>query len=132
MIIMPLVVLPLPPDELRVNASKGRHWGKIQQAKDDYRLEAWPEIDAQRREWEGVPVHWPTHLYLTAYLGKGQRVDPSDVGTWCKFALDLLVEAGAFPDDNASRIRPFTVDVQRDARNPRIVFAWATGITATT
>jgi len=126
---MPRVTLPLPPDELKVNASKGRHWAEIERVKEEYHVKAHPDIKAQRGQWDGVRVHWPVHLWITVYLGNTESgrpklADTSDVGAWCKFPLDLLVKAGAFPDDNAKRLNPVTAVVRWDAAHPRLVFEW--------
>ncbi len=127
------VTMPLPSDDLRVNAATGKHWGGNRRAKMDYAIEAKPEIDRQRHLWTGLAaVRWPVHLNITVYVGntmKGnpQLPDTSDVGTWTKYPLDLLVKAGAFPDDNAKRINPVTLWVQWDAKNPRVEFSWDTG-----
>lgn len=124
---MPEITLPLPPNSLRVNQSKGVHWGSIESEKSRYLLECMAMLNPQMEALGPVsaPAAWPVHLRVKLYLGKGQRCDPSDVGTWVKRALDYLVQRGLFPDDSSTYINPFTAEVDgSDRRHPRVVFQW--------
>ena len=120
---MPTVTIGVPPDTLRVNRRLGRQWVSSHADKTRYQQDVF-------RAWKtaGCPVMqppWPVHLYVTLYLGKGQRCDAVDALTWCKAGLDSLTGvAGIAPDDGASYICPVTVDVGRDRERPRIELRW--------
>ncbi len=121
---MPKLILDLPPDELRVNRTKGRSYLSWLRAKDDYRMACQTAALTQERAWKGKAVDWPTDLRVVLILGKGQRVDLPDAGTWLKAGIDALVQYGVFPDDNASRFRSFKVTVGRDWINPHVELFW--------
>lgn len=111
------VVLPLPPDALRVNRAMGMHWGSLAQLKATYQIQcaaAWK--DAGRPALQGP---WPVHLAVTVYLGKGQRCDAVDCLSWAKAGLDSLSRR-MWPDDGASYLNPVCVTVRRDRERPRI------------
>lgn len=120
---MPKLVLPLPPNSLRLNRRIGGYRGKLSM-KDRYVEDCQKEALLQGKEWQGVVQQWPVHLTATAYLPARWRADASDIGGWIKSALDSLVEMGVFPDDNSAYIRPFTADVQRDPKRPRLELDW--------
>ena len=112
-----MLVLPLPPIDLKVNRVVGRHWASLQQTRNGYRY----QVIAAIRE-KGLPVieRYPIHLKATFYVGKGQQLpDLTDAGTWAKMAVDLV-----FPDDSPKFIKPFTVDCERDNANPRLELSW--------
>ena len=115
---MSIIVLPLPPDTLRVNHRLGRHWGPLHRDKADYRTACLLLLKGQVWLVDGYPVH----LEATLYLGKGQRCDPTDAGSWCKVCVDCLVTAGLLAGDSAAHINPFTARVERDWKNPRVEF----------
>lgn len=121
---MPVIVLPLPPNSLRVNERMGVNWAVYQADKHAYMLLCAKAAREQRAAWENVPASRPLHLKATVYLGYRQRCDSSDAGSWIKSGIDALVAEGVWPDDNASRINPFTADVQRDRDNPRVELTW--------
>lgn len=119
------ITLPLPPSELRVNRRMGEHWGAYHKAQKRYRrdcdavllLKAPKDVDESR--WQ-----YPVSMRAVLYLGKWQRVDPSDAGSWIKTAIDCLVAWRILPDDGYRYINPFTVEVKRDLANPRLEISW--------
>lgn len=102
---MTTITLPLPPSELRANARTGRHWGKLNAVKNAYKLEVHAALDGYR--WGEDNNQYPVQLTATVYLSKRMRADASDVGYWIKAAVDCLVEAGIFKDDDNRHINPF-------------------------
>jgi hypothetical protein len=47
------------------------------------------------------------------------------LGPWCKSAIDRMVEAGIFKDDDGSHIKPaVSRGGERDAANPRLEVSW--------
>lgn len=112
------VTLDLPLDELRANRRIGEHWGPLHEAKVNYRTLCHLRLKEQgARPYQG---EYPVALVATAYLGKGQRCDPSDLGTWAKVAIDVLVASGLLAGDDASHVRPFVALVERDRKQPRL------------
>ena len=113
---------PLPPDELRVNRRMGQHWGNQHRAKKDYQEDCGIEALAHEKAiaWRSAWMLERCHLVAVAYLGARQRCDPSDLGSWCKVPLDVLVAQGILASDSAACVRSFTAIVERDARNPRL------------
>lgn len=120
---MTTITLPLPPDSLRTNNRMGRHWGTLNKEKKAYKLACALAVRAARLT-DDDNGRYPAHLTLTVYLGKGQRLDPSDAGTFAKAAIDVLVEERVFRGDNSTYINPFTARVERDAHNPRLELSW--------
>ncbi len=109
---------PLPPDELRPNRRMGGHWATTNRLKLNYKESCgWVIHEA------GVPSSPIKHcrLTMTAYLGKRQRVDLPDLGSWGKAAIDAMVSMGVLVDDQASCVSEFTTRVDRDWQNPRLV-----------
>ncbi len=123
---MPHLTLDLPPDELRVNRTKGRSYLSWLKVKDEYKEACWGAAVTQEGAWRGKAVDWPTDLRVVLILGKRQRVDLPDAGTWLKAGIDALVQYGVFPDDNASRFRSFKVTVGREWINPHVELYWGT------
>ncbi len=121
---MPHLTLDLPPDELRVNRTKGRSYLSWLKAKHDYQNACCMAALTQERAWRGKAAVWPVDLRCVVFLGKGQRCDPTDAGTWFKAGIDALVQYGVFPDDNASRFRSFKVTISRDWAAPRVELEW--------
>ncbi len=121
---MPHLTLDLPPDELRVNRTRGRSYLSWLRAKDEYKEACWMAALTQQGAWRGKAVEWPADLRSVVFLGKRQRCDPSDFGSWFKAGIDALVQFGVFPDDNASRFRSFKVTVGRDWVYPRVELYW--------
>lgn len=122
--VMPKLVLPLPPNELRLNRRIGGYRGKMG-LKDRYAEDCQKEALLQAAQWRGIPQQWPVPVKGTVYLpSRRWRADPSDVGGWCKAALDSLVKMGVFPDDNARYIKPFIGDVEYDPSRPRLELEW--------
>ena len=117
------VSFPLPPDELRTNRRMGGHWGPVNDAKQKYGLACRADIRAAGLTSPG-PGAFPLHIWLIVYLGKGQRADPSDVGSWMKGAFDCLVTEEVLPGDSSAAINPFTVEVRRDWERPRLEIWW--------
>lgn len=110
--------LPLPPDSLRANRRLGTHWGRTNGIKRDYKAFCLLKLRSDRAlAWDGP---YPITLTATAYLAKGQRCDPSDLGTWLKPAIDVLVEARLLAGDDGAHINPFVARVERDRENPRV------------
>ena len=120
---VPRLVLPLPPNELRLNRRIGGYRGKLG-LKERYMQDCQMAALTQAAQWKGIPQAWPVHLTATAFLPARWRADPADLGGWVKGALDSLVKMGVFPDDDSKYIRPFTSDVQHDKTNPRLELEW--------
>ena len=119
---MTTIRLPLPPDALRVNRISGAHWGTYRRAKTAYKASVLAELG--KYTWSDDNMAYPVCMALTAWLGKGQRCDLPDLGSWCKTAIDALVEYGIFRDDSAACIRPLMLDIGRDWANPRLEVTW--------
>lgn len=119
---MPIITLPLPPIELKVNRIAGEHWGEYQKAKREYRL----KCDSVLRSYEWGPDDgaYPVHVTATVFLRKRQKADTPDVGSWVKVAIDRMVACGVFRNDSNKYINPFTARVDRDWDNPRLEIAW--------
>lgn len=118
------VVLPLPPVALRVNRVSGEHWATYYKVKEQYKAACWKEIKGRVQELRTSITEWPIHVYCTVYVGKRMRMpDCSDLGTWVKAAIDVLVPE-VFPNDSPRYIRPFTADVGRDWDRPRVELSW--------
>ena len=119
---MPTIILPLPPDALRVNRALGQHWANTRRAKLSYEMECASMLRAP------LTVHmegpWPVHIHITIWLGKGQRCDLVDAGTWAKPAWDVLTRLKVWPDDGSKYLCPATFYVDRDRANPRIELRW--------
>ena len=120
---MPRLVLPLPPNELRLNKRIGGHRGKMG-LKDRYMHDCKMAALTQAAQWKGIPQTWPVCVKGTVFLPARWRADCADVGGWAKSALDALVEMGVWPDDDSRYIRPFVGDVQHDKTNPRLELEW--------
>lgn len=117
---MPSVTFPLPPDDLRVNSRVASHWATLQRSKHGYVAQCWPAAKAAP-----VAESYPVALTITAYLGPRQRCDTVDLGTWAKVAIDCLVSAGVFADDDSSHINPVTLSVVgTDRHHPRLEVTW--------
>ena len=112
-------VFPLPPIELKANRRMGQRWGGTQSLKSSYRTICdMILLDKGRREG-GVTVG-SCHIIPTVYLGKGQRCDLPDLGSWCKTPIDALATGGWITTDSAACIKSFTAIPGRDAKNPRV------------
>ena len=121
---MAKLILPLPPKELKVNRALGVHWGSTRPFRKAYQLQVAVAARAQRAVWEGKPQPYPVAVRVVAYLGKGQRCDISDLGSWTKGLWDALIAVGVWRDDGSKFLRPMTFDVARDAANPRVEVVW--------
>lgn len=121
---MPTLTFRLPDVALKVNRRVGAHWSTTDELKKVEQLFARDAIRDQFPFRLPSAKFAPYHVTCTVYLGKGQRADTSDVGTWCKHLIDQMVRSGVFFDDSPKWIRPFTSDVQRDAKNPRVEISW--------
>lgn len=121
---MPRLTLPLPPRELKVNRTIGGHWAIHHSLRVAYQLQVMRALKDQRKVWAPLDWQYPIHVTVTAYLGKGQRADCFDIAGWAKSGIDSVVETGIWPDDSSKYIRPVTLDVQRDAANPRVELQW--------
>lgn len=106
----------LPPISLKTNRRMGGHWSATHSLKVAYRDICALRVKSQHR---GETIK-ACHVTATVYLGKGQRCDPSDLGSWAKVPIDTLVAGGAIASDSASCIKRFTAIVERDPGNPRL------------
>lgn len=115
------LVLPLPPNELRVNGRFGWSWTALHEHVMSYREDCRLLIKANKPE---KPTRFPVHLTIQVFLAKGQRIDASDVGSFAKVPIDALKTMNVLPDDGSKYINPFTVKVSRDRKNPRLEITW--------
>lgn len=103
---MSTLVFNLPPNELRANQRGGQHWAAVLKAKRAYKQHCDQIIRAHH--WTEDTGSYPVGVTVVAYITPRMKVDPSDLGYWCKTNLDCLVQAGVFKDDSHRHIRPFT------------------------
>lgn len=94
---MTLVVLRYPARPWTANSARSaRHWSVNAQ-----RTETW------RREWmltaleANVGPMGPCRVVVTPYLARGPRQDVAACAPAAKAAVDGLVDAGVWPNDNA-------------------------------
>lgn len=112
-------MFPLPPAELKTNRRMGQYWGNLHRLKASYRTACDMVLLHRGTQAKRVTVD-SCHIVATAYLGKGQRCDPSDLGAWVKSPIDALVTGGWLASDSAAVVKSFTAIVERDAANPRL------------
>ena len=115
-----MIVLPLPPIELKVNRTMGQHWAVAQKLKVSYQ---WACADAWVKAGRPKVTEKPTHLTVAVYLGYRQRCDAVDALSWIKSGLDAL-SGRAWHDDGSNYLNPVTVIVGRDSENPRLELTW--------
>jgi len=113
------ITFPLPPIALKVNARMGAHWGPKNDIKVRYQAECVKAIKEQITLTNQVMRR--CEIEYRVYLGKGQRADPSDIGSWCKSLFDCLVAMAVIASDSSSCItRLDLAGVGRDWDNPRV------------
>jgi hypothetical protein len=118
-----VIVVPLaPPAALAPNRLGHEHWRNRQQAAKELRTAAYFEA-GEYGSWmfyddERVSIHehivWP----------KGKRLkDPDALLTYCKPALDGIVDAGIIAGDSAKHIAHISASQERgDDATGRIIF----------
>jgi len=118
------IVLPLPPRELSPNARGG--WQKTSKAKAEFRRLA---HSASWRAMAYFGMEQPPRLRegelcVTFYHIVKRRRDPTNYDAMLKAAIDGIVDAGVYNDDDW--LQPPRVRFEIDKANPRteLVHEW--------
>lgn len=62
----------------------------------------------------------PSVVTIIWFASDKRRRDPDSLGPFAKAALDGLVGAGVWPDDNTEWVRRVVLEIRYDRANPRI------------
>lgn len=97
---------------------------------NDQRRSHYRTVAAAKREvtemvgWAAKSAHLgpcgPSAVTITWFVPDKRRRDPDSLAPFAKAALDGLVHAGVWPDDNSEWVRRLILEIRHDRANPRI------------
>lgn len=107
------IIVPMsPPPALSPNARRRGNVWKQQRATEELRKMAWAVgMDVHVQDWMWQPVI--IHEHVVWPKSRGVLPDPDSIPTYCKAALDGIVDAGIIAGDSAKHIASVTASQEK-------------------